>query len=159
MSGPGCTRFAPMLSARPGELAPDEERALRDHLAGCDACQARLADEKALDGLVARALLDEAMRVDFAPFVDQVMARVERPQGLRGVLAFLGRHKVAAAATALAPTLAALGIILYVSRGGPEAVPQVGDVEVVSEGRGPVVLSTEAGPVVLLGDPAEPEGT
>lgn len=159
MSGPGCTRFAPMLSARPGELAPDEERALHDHLAGCDACQARLADEKALDGLVARALLDEASRVDFAPFVDQVMARVERPRGLRRMLSFLGRHKVAAAATALAPTLAALGIILYVSGGGPEAVPQVGDVEVVSEGRGPVVLSTEAGPVVLLGDPAEPEGT
>lgn len=158
MSGQGCTRFAPMLSARPGELPADEERALRAHLEGCGACRARLADERALDGLVARALLEEAARVDFAPFVDQVMARVERPRGLRGMLSFVARHKVAAAATALAPTLAALGIILYVSR-GPEVVPQVGDVEVVSEGRGPVVLSTEAGPVVLLGDPTGPEGT
>lgn len=159
MSGPGCTRFAPMLSARPGELPADEERALRAHVEGCGACRARLADERALDGLVARALLEEAARVDFAPFVDQVMARVERPGGLRGLWALVARHKVAAAATALAPTLAALGIILYVSRGGPEAVPQVGDVEVVSVGHGPVVLSTEAGPVVLLGDPTGPEGT
>jgi anti-sigma factor RsiW len=147
-----------MLPARPGELAPEEERALHEHLLGCDACQARLADGKALEGLVAEALLAEAARVDFAPFVDQVMARVEGRRGLRGMLGFVARHKVAAAAAALAPALAALGILLYVSGGGPEA-PQEGDLEVISEGRAPVVLTTDAGPVVLLGDPAEPEGS
>lgn len=157
MSDSGCTTFAPMLSARPGELAPGEESALRAHVAGCDACRARLDDGVATDGLVAEALLAEAARVDFAPFVDQVMARVEPRRGLGGMLGFVGRHKAAAAA--LAPALAALGILLYVSGGGPEAVPQMGDVEVIAEGRGPLVLTTEAGPVVLLGDPTEPEGS
>lgn len=159
MSDSGCTTFAPMLSARPGELAPGEESALRAHLAGCDACRARLDDGKATDGLVAEALLAEAARVDFAPFVDQVMARVDHRGGLGGMLGFVARHKAAAAATALAPALAALGILLYVSGGGPEWVPQEGDVEVIAEGRGPLVLTTEAGPVVLLGDPTEPEGS
>lgn len=158
MSDSGCTTFAPMLSARPGELSPGEEGALRAHLAGCGACRARLADGEATDGLVAEALLAEAARVDFAPFVDQVMARVDRRGGLGGMLGFVARHKAAAAA-ALAPALAALGILLYVSGSGPEMVPQEGDVEVIAEGRGSLVLTTESGPVVLLGDPAEPEGS
>jgi anti-sigma factor RsiW len=157
MSATGCARFAPLLSARPGELPPAEEQALLAHLAGCDACQALLADGKALEGLVAEGLLAEAARVDFAPFVDQVMARIERPRGLRGILRLAARHKVATAAAALAPALAALAVILYVSGGAPE-VPEAGDVEVIWEGRAPVVLTTESGPVVLLGDAAEPEG-
>jgi anti-sigma factor RsiW len=153
-----CTRFALMLSARPGELSPPEEAAFHAHLAGCDACQARLADDRAVDGLVGQALLAEAARVDFAPFVDQVMARVE-PHRLRRLFRWARRHKVVTALAGLAPTLAALGLILYSQSG--DIVPQAGDVEVISGGggRGPVVLTTEDGPVVLLGEPAEPEGS
>jgi anti-sigma factor RsiW len=159
MTARDCTRFAPMLGARPGELSAAEERALQTHLAGCDACQGRLADAVATEGMVAEALLSEAARVDFAPFVEQVMARVERPRGLRGALRWLRRHKVITALGALAPTLAGLGLIVYLSTGRPEVAPQAGEVELVSEGRAPVVLTTDEGPVVLLGDPASPEGS
>jgi len=153
---PACLRFAPMLSARKGELPAADEGALHEHLAGCDACQARLADGEVVGGMVAEALLAEAAKVDFAPFVDQVMARVE-PGGVRGFLRWLRRHKAVAAAAGLAPTLAALGLIVYLS--GGDAGPQAGDVELVSEGRSATVLTTQDGPVVLLGDPSEPEGT
>lgn len=151
-----CLRFAPMLGARPGELGAADEAALHEHLAGCDACQGRLADGEAVGGLVSQALLAEAARVDFAPFVDQVMARVE-PGGVRGFLRWLRRHKAVAAAAGLAPTLAALGLIVYLS--GGDAAPQAGEVEVVAEGRSATVITTQDGPVVLLGDPSEPEGT
>ncbi len=156
MTARDCARFAPMLSARPGELPPTEEQSLLAHLAGCGDCQARLADGKAIEGMVAEALLAEAARVDFAPFVDQVMARVGRR---RGFLGLLSRHKLATALAGLAPALAALGLILYLTGGPPDLEPELGDVEVVSEARAPVVLTTEAGPVVLLGDPDEPQGS
>ena len=54
-------------------------------------------------------------------------------------------------------TLAALGLIVYLSSG--DAGPQAGDVEVVAEGRAPMVLTTQDGPVVLLGDPSDGDGT
>jgi len=156
---PACLRFAPLLGSRPGELSGAEEEALHAHLAGCDACQARLADSLALGTALSEALQAEAARVDFAPFVDQVMARVERPAGVRGFLRWLRSHRLVAATTALAPTLAALGLIVYLSRGGSEPAPMAGDVEVTAVGRVPVVLSDEAGPVVLLGDPSDPGGS
>lgn len=159
MTARDCVRFAPMLGARPGELSAAEEAALHAHLAGCDACQGRLADAAATEGLLAQALLDEAARVDFAPLVDQVMARVERPRGLRGALRWVRRHKAVAAFTALAPTLAGLGLILYLSGAGRDSGPRAGDVEVISEERAAVVLTTAEGPVVLLGDPVKPEGS
>jgi len=147
-----CARYAPMLSARAGELSAVEERALHAHLAGCDACQARLADDRAVDGLVGEALLAEAARVDFAPFVDQVMARIE-PSLLGRLRRWVRHHRAATAAGALAPTLAALGLILYLSADGTaDLVPEVGQVEVVSEEGAPTVLMTRDGPVVLLGD-------
>lgn len=152
MTAPGCARYAPMLEARPGELTDPEEQALHAHLAGCDACQARLADGRALDGLVAEALRAEAAQVDFAPFVDQVMARVEAG-GLRGFLRWVRRHKAVAALGGLAPTLAAVGLIVYFSMDRLlDTGPQAGDVEVISEGQAPVVITTSDGPVVLLGD-------
>lgn len=154
-----CTRFAPMLGARPGELGPADEAALHDHLAGCDACQARLADAVALGGALSEALLAEAARVDFAPFVDQVMARVERPGGVRGLFRWLRSHRLVAATAALTPTLAALGLIVYLSRGGSEPAPVAGDVEVTAVGRATVVLQDDDGPVVMLGDPSDEDGT
>ncbi len=154
-----CLRFAPMLGARPGELAAADQEALHAHLGGCDACQARLADAVALGTALAESLQAEAARVDFAPFVDQVMARVERPAGVRGFFGWLRSHRLVAATSALAPTLAALGLIVYLSRGGSEPAPMAGDVEVTAVGRATMVLSDEDGPMVLLGDPTDPEGS
>jgi anti-sigma factor RsiW len=157
---PDCLRFAPMLSARPGELPRADEEALHLHLAGCDACQARLADGVAVGGLVAEGLLAEAARVDFAPFVDQVMARVGMPSAApgrrRGLLAWVRGHRLAAAFSALAPAAVAVALALFLT-GGEDQAPLAGEVqvEVVSEGRAPLVLSADEGPVVLLGDPAE----
>jgi len=156
---PACLRFAPMLGSRPGELPASDQEALHAHLAGCDACQARLADSVALGAALSAALQAEAARVDFAPFVDQVMARVERPAGVRGLLGWLRRHRLVAATSALAPTLAALGLIVYLSRGGSEPAPMAGDVEVTAVGRATVVLSDEEGPVVLIGDPSDSGGS
>ena len=71
-----CLRFAPMIGARPGELSEEDARALADHLATCEACQARLADEEALSGLLSEGLLAEANRRDFSTFADEVLARI-----------------------------------------------------------------------------------
>jgi len=151
MTARECLRFAPLLGARPGELSAADQAALQDHLAGCGACQARLADDVAAGGLLSEALLAEAAQVDLAPFVDQVMARVERPAGVRGFLRWVRRHKAVTA-------LGALGLVLWLG-GAPEPVPHAGEVEVSAEGRAPVVLTSEEGPVVLLGDPQTPEGS
>lgn len=168
-----CLRFAPMIGARPGELTSDDEAALADHLAACDACQARLADESALSGMLSSALMAEASRRDFATFSDEVLARIpeysakgaagaataERrasPGVLAHVLSWARQHRLAATVSALAPTLAAAALILYLDRSG--AAPEPALVDVSAEGRGAMILETSDGPVVLLGDP-EPEGS
>jgi anti-sigma factor RsiW len=149
-----CARFAVMIGARPGELLASEERALAEHLAGCEACQARLADAAALEGLLGEGLAREAARRDFATFADEVLARVERQEGRwRRLLGWGRRHRALAAITALAPSLAALALIVYLGRGGLPA-PEAGDVELEAEGWGATVLRTSDGPVVLLDDSA-----
>jgi anti-sigma factor RsiW len=166
-----CLRFAPMIGARPGELEDGEAAALAEHLATCEACQARLADEEALSGMLSGALLGEANRRDFSTFSDEVLARIPaysagrathqapaRPvpgSVLASLLSWVRRHRLAAAASALAPTLAALALILYLGRGSE---PELASVVISAEGRGAMVLETRDGPVVLLGDP-EPEGS
>jgi anti-sigma factor RsiW len=156
-----CALVAPTLEARDDELSA-EERALRAaHLEGCHGCRARQADLEATGGLVGEALLAEAARRDFAPFVDAVMDRIgaaeRRRRGvLGGVLGWARRHRVAAAATALAPTLAAIALIMYVASPGTAAPFAV--VEVVAEDTAPMVLQTSEGPVVLLGED-DPSGT
>ena len=162
-----CARFAPMIGARPGELPEEEVRAFAEHLASCDACQARAADDEALSGMLPEALLAEASRRDFSAFSDEVLARIpayrdeapgrgslrapapEREGGwLAPVRAWVRRHRVAAASSALAPALAALVAILYLGR-EPEPEPSV---EVSAEGGGAMVLETSDGPMVLFGD-------
>ena len=71
-----CVRFAPMFGARAGELTAGESKALELHLQDCRTCRATAADFAAMDGLVGEALQARANARDFAPFVDQVMARV-----------------------------------------------------------------------------------
>jgi anti-sigma factor RsiW len=158
-----CVHYAPMIGARPGELSEEETRALAEHLASCDACQARLADEEALAGMLPAALMAEANRRDFSTFSDGVLAKIPqyaRPERKRvpgepkGFFSWVRHHRLAAAGSALAPTLAALALIVYFGRG---AAPEVASVEVSSEDRGAMVLETSDGPVVLFGD-EEPQG-
>ncbi|HEX9051322.1 MAG TPA: zf-HC2 domain-containing protein [Anaeromyxobacter sp.] len=146
-----CVRFAPMIGSREGELAPDEARALEAHLAGCAACRARAADLAATEGLVSEALLAQANARDFAPFVDEVMARIGAgaPER-RGVLAWLGRHRRALAA-GLAPALAALAVIVYVRHEGSRP-QEIALLEVTSEGDATTILQTSDGPIVLLAE-------
>jgi anti-sigma factor RsiW len=142
-----------MVGAREGELAADEARALDVHLAACAACRGRAADLAATEGLVSEALLAQANARDFAPFVDQVMARIGAAspgRERRGVLAWLRGHRRALAAT-VAPALAALALIVYVrlEGGGREEIALL---ELASEGGATTILQTSDGPVVLLAE-------
>jgi len=156
-----CAGAAPLLGSRPGELDPTEEALLAAHLATCEACRARLADLEALSGLVTDGLRSEAARRDFTSFADGVMARIPAsawrgaPAGpLERLRAFLRRHRVLAAASALAPALAAVALYLYIGRtSGPG--PSGLSVEVTSEDLAAVVLDTSDGPVILVGEGSE----
>ncbi len=150
-----CVRFAPMIGSREGELPADEARALAEHLAGCRDCRALAAEVEAGEGLLAEGLLAQANARDFAPFVDQVMARVERgapapadprPR-LPAWLAFLRLHWKLASSGAVA-VLAAAAVFMYVQRDVSEP-EQLAAVEIDLQG-GNTVLQTADGPVVLL---------
>jgi anti-sigma factor RsiW len=154
-----------MLTAREGELDARARRELDEHLSGCARCSAEAADIGATEGLVRDALLGAAARRDFAPFVDAVMARVEKKTATTpavedepgrsmwdGVIGWVRRHRFAAATGAIAPAVAGIALIMYVASDRPPA-PQVGEVVVVAEGRVPMVLHTADGPVVLLDGP------
>ncbi len=157
-----CVHFAPMLGSRDGELSPEERAALSAHLAGCDRCRAIEADLTATDGLVAESLLARANGRDFAPFVDEVMARVGTAEGrgrtaaepvrAAGILGWLGRHRRAALVWAM-PVLAAAAVVVYVRRDG--GTREVAALEVSAEGDATTVLETSDGPVVLLDELGE----
>ncbi len=149
-----CARFAPMLGSGDGELDAVERAALEGHLAGCAACQGRLADLSAMRGMVADALAREASRRDFADFADQVMARVERRRA-GPIRSFFRRHRALAVGTALAPTLAAAALIVYLELSGGGAP----GIEVVSEQYAPMVIETDQGPLILLGESDNSEGS
>jgi anti-sigma factor RsiW len=151
-----CVRYAPLLGAREGELSPDEQRALDAHLEGCAGCRATAAELAALDGLVGESLMARANARDFAPFVDQVMARVSAAEvrttarARRGFLGWLFAHPRAAIAS-LVPVVAAAALLVYVrvSSGGSGEVALF---EMATEGEVSMVLQTKDGPVVLLDD-------
>lgn len=169
-----CTHFAPMLGARPGELSEAEARGLAEHLAGCGACQARLADGEALAGMLGDALLAEANQRDFSTFSDEVLQRIPEyrarpaaspahaPERTRrhagGLLDWVRHHRLFTAVGTLAPALAALALVVYVGRSPAPAPGDEAALQVSAEGRGTTVLDTSEGPVVLLGDD-EPAGT
>jgi anti-sigma factor RsiW len=149
-----CVRYAPMIGSREGELSTQEAEGLRRHLETCETCGAIAADDALTDGLVGEALLARANARDFAPFVDQVMARVGgadafAPPRPTGVLSWLRRHRRGALA-ALAPVLAALAVIVYVRLGSGRS--EVAMLEVSSEGEATTILETQDGPVVLLSE-------
>jgi anti-sigma factor RsiW len=148
-----------MLGAREGDLTPDEARAVAEHVAGCSGCRAREAALRATEGLVAEALLAEAGRRDFAPFVDGVMARIRTRAGspLARLRAWLGEHRALRAALAVVPLVAAAALVVYV-RSERRPPDQLALVELDAEGDVTMVLQTDDGPLVLLGSD-QPEGS
>ena len=149
-----CLKYAPMLGAKPGELAQAEESALHAHLAGCDACQGRLADAQVIGDLLTTSRRDSANSVDFSTFADGVMARVEVKRARRpGFFATLMRPMAV-----LAPALAAAVFLVYLGQRPSihtTSLARAGEVEVVSEGHDTMVLNTEDGPIVLLSEVEE----
>jgi len=154
-----CVRIAPMIGSRPGELPAEDARALAAHLETCADCRALAASFEVTDGLVAEALLARANARDFAPFVDEVMARVghRSPRAAartdrRSLLdALRERWRIAVPALAAAVVLAAVGTFMY---GGEHVVAEpeqrLASLEVELSGEGSIVLQTSDGPVVLL---------
>jgi anti-sigma factor RsiW len=152
-----CLRYAPMIGAREGELAPDEARALAAHLTGCPACRSREAALRQTEGLVAEALLARASRRDFGPFVDGVMDRIAARRArspLARIRRWVGGHRRSAGLAAAVPVLAALALVVYVRTDRPAR--ELALVELDTVGNVSIVLRTEDGPLVLLGD-GEPE--
>src|SRR5258706_6316484 len=126
-----CLTYAPMISARQGELEGAEDAALARHLAGCADCRARKAGGEVLSTLLSPALLAEANHRDFHGFADSVMARL--PAQVAATRRPRRRWNVAAGI--IAPALAAAAaIFFYVRVQDIDEVAQAGDVEVDSAG-------------------------
>ena len=142
-----CVRHAPMIGSREGELSEEATLALATHLETCARCQAFVREAQATEGLVGEALLARAAQRDFAPFVDQVMARIGDAAPHRGGALGWLRHHWKGTAAALAPALAAAVVIIYLR---VETGDQLAMMELSSEGDIATVLQTTDGPVVLL---------
>jgi anti-sigma factor RsiW len=150
-----CSRYAPMLTARPGELEPAQVEALERHLDACIDCRATRGTFLATEGLLAEGLLAKAAERDFAPFTDAVMARVARRHNARGRLFdWVSHHRVRAALSAMAPAFAAGALVVYFQGATPTAPAQSPHhlFEMTSDCGVTLVLKTEQGPVVLMGD-------
>lgn len=148
-----CTHFAPMLTARPGELAADETAALERHLDGCVHCRALRTTFLATEGLLAEGLLAKAAERDFAPFTDAVMARVARRHDRRGRLFdWVSHHRVRAALSAFAPAFAAAALVVYFQGATPDPSQAPHLFVLTTEGGVTMVIRTEQGPVVLMTD-------
>jgi anti-sigma factor RsiW len=148
-----CSRYAPMLTARTGELAAAEVQALERHLDDCVHCRALRVSFLATDGLLAEGLLAKAAERDFAPFTDAVMARVSRRHSARGrIFDWVSHHRIRAAVSALAPAMVAAAMVVYFHGAAPEYAVAPHVFEMTSECGVTTVLKTEQGPVVLMGD-------
>jgi hypothetical protein len=79
------------LSAHLDGALPERERAASDaHLAGCDACRARLVALSELDASLGRALTHDPGEAYFADFADRVAARIAAEGGARSAAAASG---------------------------------------------------------------------
>jgi hypothetical protein len=150
-----CTTYRPWIGSREEELTAEARASLEGHLAGCEGCRAWASSLAATEGLVSEALLAVAARRDFAPFVDQVMARVEadRPKPfLERLKGALRQHPRLVVGSALAPLVAALALVLYVEYRPGGDLADARQVEVHAEGRATMIIQSSDGPVVLLDD-------
>lgn len=149
-----CITYRPLVGAREGELDAVEAAALTAHLAGCDGCRRFAADLAATEGLVSEALLAAAARRDFAPFVDQVMTRVEaaRPASLlQRARRAMRLHPRLVIGGALVPLAAAVAILLL-DRSQPVDLAAAYGLEMSAEGSATTIIQSADGPVVLLDD-------
>ncbi len=116
-------------------------------------CRALHATFLATDGLLAEGLLARAAERDFAPFTDAVMARVARRHNRRGrVFDWVSHHRVRAAISAIVPAFAAAALVVYFQAGTPSPGQQPHLFELTSDCGVTMVLKTDQGPVVLMGD-------
>jgi anti-sigma factor RsiW len=112
-----CQSFQLLLSAYADGEVDAKERAQVDlHLSGCPDCRARLEDLRALAQVVNARLLDEAEKVDFSHFADEVMRKVtpDRP-GLMERLRIGWSEIVAYHRTALVSSLVTAAVTLAVA--------------------------------------------
>lgn len=152
-----CDTYQPMIGSRPGELDAAEAAALEAHLGACRACKAWAAELASTEWLVSEALMAAAAKRDFAPFVDGVMARVERtrPQPLLSRLAAAVRlHPRIVLGGALAPVVAALAVGLWL-RGAGGDLANLAQLEVSAEGGATTIIQSADGPLVLIDDDDE----
>lgn len=150
----GCTTYRPLIGSREGELTAAEAAALTSHLSGCDGCRRFAADLAVTEGLVSEALLAAAARRDFAPFVDEVMARVEaaRPASLlERARRVLRLHPRLVIGGALVPLAAAVAVLL-IDRSQPVDLAAAYGLEMSAEGSATTIIQSVDGPVVLLDD-------
>jgi anti-sigma factor RsiW len=153
-----CIRYAPMLTARPGELTAEEAMGLERHLDACLECRALRGTFLASEGLLAEGLMARANQRDFAPFTDAVMARVGRRHSARGrVFDWVSHHRVRAAISALVPAVVAAALVVYFASSGYEATPHH-IFELTTSGNITTVLKTEQGPVVLMDEDDDLDG-
>ncbi len=153
-----CVRIAPMIGSRPGELPAEDARALAAHLETCASCRALSASFAVTDGLVAEALLARANARDFAPFVDQVMARVghrspraSQRTDRRSLLDSLReRWRIAVPALVAAAVLAAVGSFMYRGEHVVTEPERLLSMEIELSGSGSTVIQTPDGPIVLI---------
>lgn len=153
-----CTLFQPMIGSRPGELSAAEAESLQAHVSGCAGCQRWAAELASTEWLISEALLAQAAKRDFAPFVDGVMARVERtrPQPLLSRLVTAMRlHPRLVISGALAPLVAALALGLWLQAGGRGDVVAASQLEVSAEGAATTIIQSTDGPLVLIDDDDE----
>ena len=150
-----CERAGEMMSARlDGRLDSMEATLLEEHLARCNACQAKWRRLHALDGLLTSAPMVHApvnLRV-------QVMVRLSRRERARRAIiggTALALGTVALALLALAPAILGLldaaGITPALVSGGPETIVQL-LVSLEVAGRALLVLAEKfAAPLAFLG--------
>jgi len=84
-----CDEIRPAISARvDGELAPDQQKRLEEHLAGCEACRRELAETKALKEELDMIRFTEPTDAELERYWSNVYNRLER--GIAWVLLSVG---------------------------------------------------------------------
>ena len=150
-----CTTYRPLIGSREGELTPAESAELAGHVAGCEGCHRWAVSLAVTEGLISETLLAVAARRDFAPFAEQVMARIEHRR--LGLMARLRRtvtlHPWFTFGGTLAPIAAALLVALYVQRGAGQD-RDTASLEVNSDGA-TIIIQSSDGPLVLIDDDDE----
>jgi anti-sigma factor RsiW len=119
MSRPSCAEVRAALSAYQAyRLAPDDEVALREHLASCAACREQDAKERALSELLAARLprpsAPDALKLRLAALVESAVPTVETAASTTA--APVRRLRLSRAVALFAPVVLAAAALLIVLR-------------------------------------------